>query len=63
MGTAKCGLCLQVDSVNRFNITLIGLIGELVVFADRFCNSGLCSQVDVNTGLTVYICFLLPPPP
>ena len=27
------------------NITENGLMGELVVFVDRFCNSGLCLQV------------------
>jgi len=30
MGTAKCGLCLQVVSVNRLNIAEYGLIGDTI---------------------------------
>jgi len=37
MGTAKCGLCLQVVSINRLNIIENGLIGDKI--------GGLCEQV------------------
>ena len=37
MGTAKCGLCLQVVSINRLNIIENGLIGDKI--------GGLCVQV------------------
>jgi len=37
MGTASCGLWLQVVSVNRLNITENGMMGDRI--------GGLCRQV------------------
>ena len=60
MGTAKYGLWVQVVSVNRLNtLNIVRWEIELVVFADRLFNSGLCSQVVFNTGLTVLISYPL----